>query len=252
MKSLIFVAEKSKTFSPHFILQKNFESQIKNQQQDGRVQQQLTKNETESKASVKDKNAVFIRGVTFYKADEDSYKEEEDEDQKKGRGKNGKCNGRSAPLSFSQSSHVICSLSFSILNPEGRRGFAENWQAANCYQKSWTVTSSEAKPRGPEQHFTNSSAKSFLNNQQANNKVNSCNHQSDWANQPYNSTTNETQASNQERRFSLHHTCHPTHHRYQYPSTRWSKPHHATTKTQKPPQLDGEPRWPTKGHKKAR
>ncbi|XP_027875643.1 olfactomedin-like protein 2B isoform X1 [Xiphophorus couchianus] len=67
---------------------KNFESQIKNQQQDGRVQQQLTKNETESKASVKDKNTVFIRGVTFYKADEDSYKEEEDEDQKKGRGKN--------------------------------------------------------------------------------------------------------------------------------------------------------------------
>ncbi|XP_032420906.1 olfactomedin-like protein 2B [Xiphophorus hellerii] len=67
---------------------KNLESQIKNQQQDGRVQQQLTKNETESKASVKDKNTVFIRGVTFYKADEDSYKEEEDEDQKKGRGKN--------------------------------------------------------------------------------------------------------------------------------------------------------------------
>ncbi|XP_054889824.1 olfactomedin-like protein 2B isoform X2 [Poeciliopsis prolifica] len=68
--------------------QKNFESHIKNQQQDGRVQQQLTKNETESKASVKDKNTVFIRGVTFYKADGDSYKEEEDEDQKKGRRKN--------------------------------------------------------------------------------------------------------------------------------------------------------------------
>ncbi|XP_014879079.1 olfactomedin-like protein 2B [Poecilia latipinna] len=69
--------------------QKNFESQIKkNQQQDGRVQQEPTKNETETKASVKDKNTVFIRGVTFYKADEDSYKEEEDGDQKKGRGKN--------------------------------------------------------------------------------------------------------------------------------------------------------------------
>uniref|UniRef100_A0A3B3UKH3 Olfactomedin like 2B n=1 Tax=Poecilia latipinna TaxID=48699 RepID=A0A3B3UKH3_9TELE len=89
VKNLIFVAEKSKMFSPHFILQKNFESQIKkNQQQDGRVQQEPTKNETETKASVKDKNTVFIRGVTFYKADEDSYKEEEDGDQKKGRGKN--------------------------------------------------------------------------------------------------------------------------------------------------------------------
>ncbi|KAM4728049.1 olfactomedin-like protein 2B isoform 2-T2 [Anableps anableps] len=69
--------------------QKNLESQIKkNQQQDARVQQQPTKNETETKANVKDKNNVFIRGVTFYKADEDSYKKEEEEDQKKGRGKN--------------------------------------------------------------------------------------------------------------------------------------------------------------------
>lgn len=69
--------------------QKNYESQKKkNQQQDGRVQQFPTKNETDIKATVKDKNSVFIRGVTFYKAEEDSYKEEEEEDQRKGRGNN--------------------------------------------------------------------------------------------------------------------------------------------------------------------
>ncbi|XP_047225488.1 olfactomedin-like protein 2B isoform X2 [Girardinichthys multiradiatus] len=69
--------------------QKNYESQIKKkQQQDGQLQQQPTKNETETKTTVKDKNNVFIRGVTFYKADEDSYKDEEDKDYKKGREKN--------------------------------------------------------------------------------------------------------------------------------------------------------------------
>ncbi|KAM4556779.1 olfactomedin-like protein 2B [Fundulus diaphanus] len=58
--------------------QKSYESQIKKvQQQDGQVQQQPTKNETETKTTGKDKNNVLIRGVTFYKAAEDSYKEEE-------------------------------------------------------------------------------------------------------------------------------------------------------------------------------
>lgn len=93
------MAEKSKTFRPHFLLQKNYESQMKkNQPQDGQLP---TKNETDIKTTVKDKNSVFIRGVTFYKAEEDSYKEEEEEDQRKGRGKNGKCNGWNALLTFS-------------------------------------------------------------------------------------------------------------------------------------------------------
>lgn len=60
----------------------------KNQQQDGLEQQQPTRNETETKTSVKEKN-VFIRGVTFYKAEKEHY--EGEEQQKKGRGKTSKC-----------------------------------------------------------------------------------------------------------------------------------------------------------------
>ncbi|XP_015236360.1 PREDICTED: olfactomedin-like protein 2B isoform X2 [Cyprinodon variegatus] len=69
--------------------QKNPEGQIKKvQQQDGQVQQQPSKNETETKSTVKDKNNMLIRGVTFYKADEDSFKEKEENNQNTGRGKN--------------------------------------------------------------------------------------------------------------------------------------------------------------------
>ncbi|XP_072220275.1 olfactomedin-like protein 2B [Leuresthes tenuis] len=67
--------------------QKNYESQMKkNQQQDGLEQQRPVRNETETQKPVKDKNNVVIRGVTFYKAEEESYKE--GEENKKGRGKN--------------------------------------------------------------------------------------------------------------------------------------------------------------------
>ncbi|KAM9349163.1 olfactomedin-like protein 2B [Symphorus nematophorus] len=77
--------------------QKNYEGQLKkNQQQDGVEQQQPTKNKTatqkpikdktEPKQPIKDKNSMVIRGVTFYKAEEESYKEEEEEDEKR-RGK---------------------------------------------------------------------------------------------------------------------------------------------------------------------
>lgn len=65
----------------------------KNQQQDGLEQQKPTRNETETKSSVKEKNNVFIRGVTFYKADEEIY--EGEEEQKKGRGKTSKCSSLS-------------------------------------------------------------------------------------------------------------------------------------------------------------
>lgn len=57
----------------------------KNHQLDGLEQQQPIRNETETKTSVKEKNNVFIRGVTFYKADEERY--EGEDEQKKGRGK---------------------------------------------------------------------------------------------------------------------------------------------------------------------
>lgn len=70
------------------LLQKNYEGQLKkNQQQDGLEQQQPTRNKTgtqkpikektEPKQPVKDKNSVVIRGMTFYKAEEESYKEDE-------------------------------------------------------------------------------------------------------------------------------------------------------------------------------
>ncbi|XP_069029385.1 olfactomedin-like protein 2B [Embiotoca jacksoni] len=78
--------------------QKNYESPLKkNQQQDGLEQQEPTRNETEThkpikektepKQPIKDKNNVVIRGVTFYKAEEESYQENE-----KGRGKDSKSN----------------------------------------------------------------------------------------------------------------------------------------------------------------
>ncbi|XP_023259841.1 olfactomedin-like protein 2B [Seriola lalandi dorsalis] len=74
--------------------QKDFEGQPKkNQQQDGLELQQPTRNKTgtqkpikektEPRPPVKDKSSVVIRGVTYYKAEEESYKEEE-----RGRGKN--------------------------------------------------------------------------------------------------------------------------------------------------------------------
>uniref|UniRef100_A0A1A8SJT8 Olfactomedin-like 2Bb n=1 Tax=Nothobranchius rachovii TaxID=451742 RepID=A0A1A8SJT8_9TELE len=70
----------------HTNKQKNNESQAKkNQQQDGVEQQQPTRNETDIKSSVKDKNNVFIRGVTFYKADEERYAGEEELKKEKGK-----------------------------------------------------------------------------------------------------------------------------------------------------------------------
>ncbi|XP_041849693.1 olfactomedin-like protein 2B [Melanotaenia boesemani] len=67
--------------------QKNYESQLKkNQQQDGLEQQSPARNETETQKTDKEKSSVVIRGVTFYKAEEESLKE--DEEQKRGRGKN--------------------------------------------------------------------------------------------------------------------------------------------------------------------
>lgn len=79
------------------LLQKKYEDQLKkNQQQDGLEQQQPTKMKTGTQKAVKektalkqpmkDKNSMVIRGVTFYKSDEDSYKEKEEEDEK-GKGK---------------------------------------------------------------------------------------------------------------------------------------------------------------------
>ncbi|KAK9539470.1 hypothetical protein VZT92_004575 [Zoarces viviparus] len=74
---------------------KNSDGQLKkNQQQDGLERQQPTRNKTgtqkpikdktEPKQPITDKNGMVIRGVTFYKAEEGSYKEKDD----KGKGKN--------------------------------------------------------------------------------------------------------------------------------------------------------------------
>ncbi|CAI5642286.1 olfactomedin-like protein 2B isoform X1 [Oreochromis niloticus] len=67
--------------------QKNYDSQLKtNHQQDGVEEQNPIRNQTETrkpikektepKQPMKDKNTVVIRGVTFYKAEEESYKED--------------------------------------------------------------------------------------------------------------------------------------------------------------------------------
>ncbi|XP_061587968.1 olfactomedin-like protein 2B [Cololabis saira] len=67
--------------------QKNNDGQVKkNQQQDGLEQQQPARNETETHKPARDKNSVVVKGVTFYKAEEESYKE--NKEHKKGRGKN--------------------------------------------------------------------------------------------------------------------------------------------------------------------
>ncbi|TKS80387.1 Olfactomedin-like protein 2B [Collichthys lucidus] len=69
--------------------QKNEGQLKKNQQQDGLEQlqptrnktgtQKLIKDKTEPKQPIKDKNSMVIRGVTFYKAEDESYREEEEE-----------------------------------------------------------------------------------------------------------------------------------------------------------------------------
>lgn len=72
------------------MLQKNYEVQLKkNQQQDGLEQptrnktgsQKPIKYKTEPKQPIKDKNSMVIKGVTFYKAEEANYNEEEDEEE---------------------------------------------------------------------------------------------------------------------------------------------------------------------------
>lgn len=76
------------------VLQKKHEDQLKkNQQQDGLEPtktktgtQKTVKEKTVLKQAMKDKNSMVIRGVTFYKAEEESYKEE-GEEAKKGKGK---------------------------------------------------------------------------------------------------------------------------------------------------------------------
>ncbi|XP_076601384.1 olfactomedin-like protein 2B [Chaetodon auriga] len=80
--------------------QKNYEVQLKkNQQQDGLEQptrnktgtQKPIKEKTEPKQPIKDKSSMVIKGVTFYKAEEENYneeeEEEEEEEEKKGKGK---------------------------------------------------------------------------------------------------------------------------------------------------------------------
>ncbi|XP_026229426.1 olfactomedin-like protein 2B [Anabas testudineus] len=59
--------------------QKNSEGQLKkDHQQDGlEQQQQPNRNKTGTQKPIKEKNSVVIRGVTFYKAEEESYKEDE-------------------------------------------------------------------------------------------------------------------------------------------------------------------------------
>lgn len=70
------------------MLQKNYESQLKkNEQQDGLEQQQSIRNRTETQKPMKEKNSVVIRGVTFYKAEGENYEENE-----KDRRKNSKSN----------------------------------------------------------------------------------------------------------------------------------------------------------------
>lgn len=77
-------------------MQKNYDVQLKkNQQQDGVDQQQPTRNKTagqkpikekaEPRQPAKDKSSVVIRGVTYYKAEEESFEEEE-----RGKWRNGK------------------------------------------------------------------------------------------------------------------------------------------------------------------
>lgn len=69
------------------LFQKNSEGQLKkDHQQDGlEQQQQPNRNKTGTQKPIKEKNSVVIRGVTFYKAEEESYKEDE-----RGRRKNRK------------------------------------------------------------------------------------------------------------------------------------------------------------------
>lgn len=62
--------------------QKNYDQLKKNQQQDGLEQQQPIRNKTGTLKPIKEKNNMVIRGVTFYKAEEESYKEEDEEDNK--------------------------------------------------------------------------------------------------------------------------------------------------------------------------
>lgn len=54
------------------LLQKNYEDQKK--KQDGLEQQQPTSNKTGSQRPVKEKNSMVIKGMTFYKAEEESFK----------------------------------------------------------------------------------------------------------------------------------------------------------------------------------
>uniref|UniRef100_A0A3Q0QVI6 Olfactomedin like 2B n=1 Tax=Amphilophus citrinellus TaxID=61819 RepID=A0A3Q0QVI6_AMPCI len=79
-------------------LQKDYDSHLKkNQQQDGVEEQHRSRNQTETQKAIKektepkqpmkDKTTVLIRGVTFYKAVEESYQED-----KKVRGQNSKYN----------------------------------------------------------------------------------------------------------------------------------------------------------------
>ncbi|XP_005951639.1 olfactomedin-like protein 2B [Haplochromis burtoni] len=80
--------------APYAHKQKNYDSQLKtNHQQDGVEEQNPIRNQTETRKTIKektepkqqmkDKNTVVIRGVTFYKAEEESYKED-----KKGKAQN--------------------------------------------------------------------------------------------------------------------------------------------------------------------
>lgn len=69
------------------LLQKNYEGQLKKNQQQDDLDQQPSRNKTgtqkpvkektEPRQPIKDKNNMVIRGMTFYKAEEESYKEDD-------------------------------------------------------------------------------------------------------------------------------------------------------------------------------
>ncbi|XP_019956021.2 olfactomedin-like protein 2B [Paralichthys olivaceus] len=92
--------------------QKNNEVQLKkNQQQDQLEQQEPTSNKTASQKPVKEKNSMVVKGMTFYKAEEEIYKTNE-----RGRAKNSTLTAHT-PWDFLISDQLPSDRTFPIQDP---------------------------------------------------------------------------------------------------------------------------------------
>lgn len=211
------------------VLQKNNEGKNIQQQTDLELQQGI-RNETKP---VKDKNTVLVKGVTFYKAEDGIYKEEEE--HKKGRAKNSKSTALFYQSIKSTETSTFFFMSYSDFAYKCNKRSVDYGKAATSHSSQ--TNNPEASCQNAERFFTQQSA--FTN------------HQTSWWPHLYKSQADFNQSSSWDQNSPALRDCplavHPLLKHQHQPSNSST-----SVKIQESTQLDREPGGPTQAHQKAR